>query len=105
MLETIVKKRFLSSFEGTSLKICIHCLTKKTHKVTFKSVSTFRKSHILNLIHTDVCMMQSKSIGGALYFVTFIDDCSRKVWPFTLKSKDQVFDTFNSFHAYVKRGT
>ena len=39
-------------------------------------------------------MMQSRSIRGALYFVTFIDDLSRKVWAFALKSKDQVLDEF-----------
>ena len=49
--------------------------------------------------------MQNRSIGDALYFVTFIDDCSKKVWAFALKSKDQVLDIFKFFHAYVERGT
>ena len=49
--------------------------------------------------------MQSRSIGGAFYFVTFIDDCSRKVSAFALKSKYQVLDIFKFFHANVKRGT
>ena len=60
---------------------------------------------MLDLIYTDVCVMQSKSIGGALYFVTFIDDCSRKMWVFALKSKDQLLNTFKFFYAYVERGT
>ena len=88
-----------------SLKTCVHYLAGKTHRVAFKSFSLSRKSQILNLIHTYVCMMQSRLIGGALYFVTFIDDCSRKVWAFALKSKNQVFDIFKFFHACVKRGT
>ena len=50
-------------------------------------------------------MMQNRSIVGAFYFVTFIDDCCRKVWAFTLKSKDQMLDTFKLFHAYIERGT
>ena len=37
-------------------------------------------------------------------FCNFIDDYLKKVWVFALKSKDQVFDTFKFFHAYVKRG-
>ena len=49
--------------------------------------------------------MKDKSIGGALYFVTFIDDHSRKVWAFFLKSKDQVLDVFKEFHAKVERET
>ena len=87
-LETLAKKWFLSSFAGTSLKTCVYCLAGKTHKVTFKSFSPSRKSQILDLIHIDICMMQNRSIGGALYFMTFINDCSRKVWTFALKSKD-----------------
>ena len=50
-------------------------------------------------------MMQSRSIRGALYFVTFIDDCFRKVWAFALKSKDKVLDMFEFFHAYIERVT
>jgi hypothetical protein len=32
--------------------------------------------------------MNTKTLGGALYYVTFIDDHSRKVWVFALKTKD-----------------
>ena len=55
------------------------------------------------MIHTNVCMMQSRLIGSVFYFVTFIDDCFRKVW--ALKSKDQVLDIFKFFHVYVENGT
>ena len=44
-----------------------------------------------------------KSFGGALYFVTFIDDYSRKLWVYALKSKDQVLEKFKEFHASVER--
>ena len=37
--------------------------------------------------------------------MTFIDDCSRKVWAFALKSKDTVLDIFKLFYAYIERGT
>ncbi|KAL6343279.1 hypothetical protein AAG906_022195 [Vitis piasezkii] len=30
-------------------------------------------------VHTDVCTMQSNTLGGALYYVTFSDDPSRKL--------------------------
>ena len=49
--------------------------------------------------------MNDKTLGGAIYFVTFIDDHSRKVWAFALKSKDQVFEIFKHFHASVERET
>ena len=49
--------------------------------------------------------MQSNTLGGALYYVTFIDDHSRKVWAYALKSKDQVLDVFKVFQVKVERQT
>ena len=49
--------------------------------------------------------MEVDSLGHNKYFVTFIDDASRKVWVYLLKSKDQVFQTFKEFHAMVERET
>ena len=49
--------------------------------------------------------MQAKTLGGALYFVTFIDDHSRKVWATALKTKDQVLYVFKEFHAKIERET
>jgi len=46
--------------------------------------------------------MIEKSLGGAFYFVTFIDDHSRKVWVSLLKTKDQVLEAFKEFHAKVE---
>ena len=49
--------------------------------------------------------MQDKTLGGGHYFVTFIDDHSRKVWATVLKTKDQVLDVFRDFHVKVERET
>ena len=49
--------------------------------------------------------METKLLGGALYFVTFTDDHSRKIWVYTLKTKDQVLQAFKQFHAFVERET
>ena len=43
------------------------------------------------------------SHGGALYFVTFINDHSLKLWVFSLKSKDHVLDVFKHYQALVER--
>ena len=43
------------------------------------------------------------SLGGNKYFVTFIDDALREVWVYLLKTKDQVFEHFNKFHAIAER--
>ena len=44
-----------------------------------------------------------KSFSSALYFVTFIDDCSKKLWVYVLKIKDQVLEKFKEFHVLVDR--
>ena len=44
-----------------------------------------------------------ESLGGNKYFVTFIDDASRKVWVYFLKTKGQVFEYFKKFHAMTER--
>ena len=103
-LGIISKKKFLP-ITGTSLKTCAHCLSGKQHRVAFRSSPPKRRCHILDLVHTDVCSMDARTIGGANYFVTFIDDHSRKVWAFALKFKSQVLDVFKHFHASVERET
>jgi len=45
------------------------------------------------------------SFGGSSYFVTFIDDYSRKVWVYTLKRKDGVIDVFKQFKVLVEKRT
>jgi transposase InsO family protein len=53
----------------------------------------------------DVCgPMKNESIGGAKYFLTFIDDKTRKMFVYFLKSKDQVFAKFQDFKALKAKG-
>ena len=60
----------------------------------------------MELVHSDLCgPFKVRSHGGVLYFVTFIDDHSHKLWVFPLKSKDQVLDVFKGFQALVERQT
>jgi hypothetical protein len=46
--------------------------------------------------------MRTISMGGAKYFVTFIDDFSMKVWLYVLKTKDECFIRFKEFKALVE---
>ena len=77
--QMLMKKQFLRDFKGIHLKLCIDCLTGKQYRVAFQRNSPSRRSHTLDLIYTDVCYMKDTTMGGALYFVTFIDDHSRKL--------------------------
>ncbi len=63
-----------------------------------------RATKPLEIVHSDVCSpMTSTSLGGARYFVTYIDDFSRKVWVYLLKSRGECFEKFKEFNALVER--
>jgi transposase InsO family protein len=46
--------------------------------------------------------MSHQSLGGASYFVTFIDDATRKVWAHPTRTKDRVFTIFKDWLAMVE---
>ena len=60
----------------------------------------------MGLIYSDIYEpMYTGALNGAEYFVTFIDDHSRKTWIYFLKTKDEVFDRFKEFKALVENLT
>ncbi|RVW62457.1 Retrovirus-related Pol polyprotein from transposon TNT 1-94 [Vitis vinifera] len=74
-LMILAKKNLRSGMKKGSLKRCAHCLAGKQTRVAFKTLHHTRKP----------------------------DDHSRKIWVYTLKTKDQVLDVFKQFHALVER--
>jgi len=49
----------------------------------------------LELVHMHVCgKMGAKTIGGAEYFVSFMNDKAHYSWVYPLKTKDQAFNQF-----------
>lgn len=64
------------------------------------------KAQKLELIHSDVYGPTSvSSLGGSRYYVTFIDDSTRKVWVYFLKHKFYVFDAFKIWKSAVENET
>jgi hypothetical protein len=60
---------------------CDGCALGKMHRDEFPSNPDKKKRDVLDLVHTDVCgPMQTRSLGGAFYFLLFIDDCTRYTW-------------------------
>jgi transposase InsO family protein len=46
--------------------------------------------------------MPSTSLSGYVYYVSFIDDYSRKTWVYFLKSKDEVLGKFKEFKDLIE---
>lgn len=86
------------------LKSCEVCAMGKQSRQPFKSGKNQRKSkNILDIVHSDLCgEMEEISIGGARYFLTFIDDFSRKTFIYFLKSKSEVESKFAEFIAWAE---
>jgi transposase InsO family protein len=49
--------------------------------------------------------MSLVSLGGCEYYVTFIDDHSRRTWIYFLKTKSEIFKRFQEFKALVENQT
>jgi len=85
------------------LESCTECIYGKQCIVNFqRSSDPSRRHEVLELVHANVCAPSEKSLGGAYYFVTFIDDHSGRVYVYLLKTKDQVLSAFKEFHALVE---
>ena len=103
-LQVLFKKELLPGLKDTLLKPYVHCLAGKQHLVSFHKNCASRYEIVLELIHSNVCWpLKAITHSGALYFVSFIDDYSRKVWVFLLKTKDKVLEVFKHFQAMVER--
>ena len=85
-------------------KSCPECVEGKLNRKPFK-VSHSRAEKKLQLIHTDVCQVDCRSLGKAKYFLTFIDDHSRRIFLYFLKHKSDVFNCFKDFKNRVENKT
>jgi len=82
--------------------VCLGCANGKKTGGEFPS-SKNKTNDILQLIHSNICgMMLVHSLGGHLFYITFIDDFSRKTWIYYLKHKDEAFDLLKNFKSLVK---
>ena len=67
----------------------------KQKKLSFLTGGKKLRTTKLDLVHTDLWGPSPvASLGGFQYYITFIDDCSRKIWVYFLKNKSDVLDTF-----------
>ncbi|KAI5317616.1 hypothetical protein L3X38_037323 [Prunus dulcis] len=78
--------------------VCSCCATGKGHREPFDKEKVWRASQPLELIHSGICgPMQTITLGGNRYFLTFIDDHTRMCWACFLQHKSQAFNIFKRF--------
>jgi len=84
-------------------KVCEACQLGKQVRHPFPAQTTQVRSKPLEMIHLDVWTTKIKSIGGCKYYVSFIDDHTRKVWVYFMKHKGEMFQHFLNFKVMVEK--
>ena len=85
-------------------KLCESCIIGKQHRESFPIGKSYKGRAPLEIVDSDLCgYMQTPSIGNKLYFITFIDDYSMKIWVYFLKHKSESFEVFKQFKFMVEK--
>ena len=85
---------------------CTGCQLGKHSKTKMPKETRHHASKILELIHSDVCgPFRVASTGGARYFVTFVDDFSKKIWIYFITHKSHVLAKFQHFVQLMENST
>ncbi|XP_042064265.1 uncharacterized mitochondrial protein AtMg00300-like [Salvia splendens] len=82
----------IDAYDG--LKKCEPCILGKAKKLPFTS-GKHTSTTPFAYAHSDLWgPSQVESMSGGKYFISIIDDYSRKVWVYILKDKSQAFGKF-----------
>ncbi|RVW62119.1 Retrovirus-related Pol polyprotein from transposon TNT 1-94 [Vitis vinifera] len=105
-MKMLLSKGKLPELKSIDFDMCESCILGKQKKVSFLKTGRTPKAEKLELVHTDLWGPSPvASLGGSRYYITFIDDSSRKVWVYFLKNKSDVFVTFKKWKAMVETET
>jgi hypothetical protein len=88
------------------LDLCEHCVNGKHKRVRFLRVGKENKSEKLEFVHRDVWgPTHVSSLCGSRYYVTFINDATRKTSIYCIQQNYDVFDIFKKWKALVENET
>lgn len=91
--------------DDSEITNCRICCEAKQHREPFKRSESNTKA-TLEIIHSDlVGPMENLSLGKAKYLLTFVDDFSRKIFPYFIHSKNEVFNKFLEFKSWAENQT
>ncbi|XP_074303586.1 uncharacterized protein LOC141638035 [Silene latifolia] len=90
------------SFHGMKDFFWETCILAKHHNLPFPG-STSHALHCFDLIHMNLWgPYKVKSVNGASYFLTIVDDCSRSTWTYLLNNKEMVPGVVKGFLKMVE---
>ena len=97
----------LLDFSTEPSGVCRGCASGKYTKTAFQS-SDSRSEGVFELIHSNLCgPTSSASLTSFEYYITFIDDFSKKTWIYFLRNKrsEEVLLRSQEFKALVENQT
>ena len=105
VLKELSNQCLLGDDKVNSLKFCEKCVFRKAIRLKF-NLGRKETKQTLDYIHLDLWgPSQVPSLGGARYFVSFIDDFSRKVWIYVLKHKNEALGKFKEWITLIENQT
>lgn len=86
----------------TVIKKCLTCIRAKQQR-SYNRKPVEKTTKPFHLLHSDLCGPLALSHSGYRYFILYIDDFSRTVWVYFLRSKraEEVVSVFQEFQAMV----
>ncbi|GFR16213.1 retrovirus-related Pol polyprotein from transposon TNT 1-94 [Trichonephila clavata] len=85
---------------------CEPCSLVRAKRISIKPLGKIISTKPLQLIHTDICgPFRKQTEEGYRYFITFIDDMSRKVVCLLFKHKNEAVAEFQKFRASAEKFT
>ncbi|KAI3684116.1 hypothetical protein L6452_33335 [Arctium lappa] len=86
--------------------LCKSCLEGKQTRNSFPTQAIYKAKTRLELIHADLCgPITPPTTSGNRYFLLLVDDFSRVMWIYLLKSKDEALSSFQKFRLLVENET
>ena len=105
-LQTMCKENMVMGLPMVSCRdcVCSGCVLGKHHRDSFDKRASWHTSAPLQPVHNDLCgPLPVVSFFGCKYFLTFIDDFSRRTWVYFLKLKSEFFNMFLALKAFVEK--
>ena len=81
---------------GATLKFCEACVGGKQKKKSLKRPSKTRMSRPIEMLHSDIIVVNEPTRGGARYVLIVVDDYSRYVFAVLLKRKSDALAALQS---------
>ena len=86
VMQILHSRKLLPDLKQVSLEFYENRVYGKQKRVRFLRVGKQKKSEKLDFVHIDVWgPAQVQSLGGSRYYVTFIDDATRKNWVYCIR--------------------